>query len=87
MIDYLDPTLIYSRFNSLLASGKCTLMSRAEWAWQSWIKIVTYGAREIKECIANNNNFDVRSTYLLFQVAHIYCKKDNHQILFDTVSQ
>ncbi len=81
MLYYLDPKIIHSRFSSLLASGSCTLIAGADQgqgAWRSWIKITTYGGQEIRERLQeDSSNFDPRSTYLLAQVAHIYCKKDN----------
>jgi hypothetical protein len=45
------------------------------------------GASEVKECIEKDEAFDFKSTHSIAQVAHITCKKDNSEILQETVSQ
>jgi hypothetical protein len=90
LIDYLDPKLINTRFNSLLACGYCTIVAGADQgqgAWRSWMKISTYGGNEVREHLDVDSNFDVKTTYLIAQVAHISCKKDNHEILSSSVSK
>jgi hypothetical protein len=90
MIDYLDPKLVFSRFNSLVTSGYCTLVAGADQgqgAWRSWIKICTYGESEVREHREKDEMFDFKTTYSIAQVAHITCKKDNSEILQQTVSQ
>jgi hypothetical protein len=90
MIDYFNPKLVSSRFNSLVTSGYCTLGAGADQgkgAWRSWIKICTYGESEIKEHREKDEMFDYKTTYSIAQVAHITCKKDNSEILQQTVSQ
>jgi len=37
--------------------------------------------------MANEEGFDARDTYIVSQIAHITCKKDNHEILSNTVSK
>jgi hypothetical protein len=56
-------------------------------AWRSWIKVNTYGGAEIRERLEKDADFDVKSSYLMAQVAHITCKKDNPEILTETVSK
>ncbi len=66
MLDYLDPISINSRFNSLLTSGSCTLIAGADQgqgAWRSCIKIRIYGGNEVRECLRDSDNFDVKSSY------------------------
>ena len=78
MLDYLDPNSINSRFNSLLASGSCSLIAGADQgqgAWRSWIKIMTYGENEVRERLKDSDNFDVKSSYLLAQVGIFIAKK------------
>jgi hypothetical protein len=36
--------------------------------------------------MANDTSFDAKKAYITSQVAHITCKKDNHEILAGTVS-
>jgi hypothetical protein len=36
--------------------------------------------------MANDTSFDAKTAYITSQVAHITCKKDNHEILAGTVS-
>jgi hypothetical protein len=45
------------------------------------VKISTYGGNEIRECLDEDSNFDIKTTYLIAQVAHISCKKGNHEKL------
>ncbi len=88
MIDYLDHKLINTRFNSLLASGYYIIVAGADQGqgvWRSWVKISTYGGSEIRECLGEDSNFDVRTTNLIAQVAHISCKSDNHEILLKPI--
>ncbi len=83
LFNYLDPILVYTRFNSLVASGFCTLVAGADQgqgAWRSWIKSKIYGGAEIRECLEKDADVDVKSSYLMAQVAHNTCKKDNPEI-------
>ena len=89
LLDYLAPNQVSTRFNSSLASGHCSLVAGADQgqgAWRSWIKIVTYGGKEIRECLGKDMSFDPKTTYIISQVVHFTCKKDNHVILSNTVS-
>jgi hypothetical protein len=36
--------------------------------------------------MADDKNFDPKTTYIVSQVAHITCKKDHHEILVATIS-
>jgi hypothetical protein len=36
--------------------------------------------------MADDSNFDPKTTYIVLQVAHITCKKDHHKILAATIS-
>ncbi len=89
MLDYLDPSLISTRFSPLLASGACTLIAGADQgqgAWRSWIKCTTMSGEEVRNWMSTGENFDIKSSYIIAQVAHITCKKDHHEILSATVS-
>jgi hypothetical protein len=89
MLDYLDANSITTRFSSLLASNSCTLIAGADQgqgAWRSWIKIVTMSGEEVRNRMSNEDNFDIKSSHIIAQVAHITCKKDHHEILSATVS-
>ncbi len=46
----------------------------------------TMSANEIRERMGKDDLYDPKISYLISQVAHITCKKDNHQILANTVS-
>ncbi len=90
LLDYLDPNVISTRFNSLIAGNFCTLVAGADQgqgAWRSWIKVSTISGAEVRERLEIDTNFDVTSSYLMAQVAHITCKKDNPEILAETVSK
>jgi hypothetical protein len=41
---------------------------------------------EVRNRMAAEENFDIRSSYIIAQVAHISCKKNHHTILSNTVS-
>jgi hypothetical protein len=89
MLDYLDTNLIPTRFSSLLASDCCTLIAGADQgqgAWRSWIKIATMSGEEVRNRMSSEENFDIKSSYIVAQAAHITCKKDHHEILSETVS-
>jgi hypothetical protein len=89
MLDYLDTNLIPTRFSSLLASDCCTLIAGADQgqgAWHSWIKIATMSGEEVRNRMSSEENFDIKSSYIVAQAAHITCKKDHHEILSETVS-
>ncbi len=49
------------------------------------MKISTYGGNEIRKCFDEDSFFDIKTTYLIAQVAHISCKTDNHEILLSSV--
>jgi hypothetical protein len=75
MLDYLDPNLITTRFSSLLASGSCTLIAGADQgqgAWGSWIKISTMSGEEVRSQMSTEDDFDIKSSYIIAQVAHIF---------------
>ncbi len=42
---------------------------------------------EVRHRMATEENFDIKSSYITAQVAHIVCKKDHHEILSNTVSE
>jgi hypothetical protein len=71
MLDYMNPNLISSRFSSLLASDLCSLIAGADQgqgAWQSWIKIPTMTGEEVKLKMATDENFYIKSCYVIAQV-------------------
>ena len=89
MLDYLDPNLIPTRFNSLITSGSCTLIAGADQgqgAWRSWIKVSTMSGEEVRNKMSTEESFNLKSSYIIAQVAHITCKKDHPDILSATVS-
>jgi hypothetical protein len=65
MLEFVNSALVSNRFNSLLASGQCTLVAGAnqgQRAWGSWIKIFTPSGARVQESSKKDENFDVRST-------------------------
>jgi hypothetical protein len=60
--------------------------NQGQGAWRSWIKINTLNGQEARSRMANQEGFDARDTYIVSH-AHITCKKDNHEILLNTVSK
>jgi hypothetical protein len=40
---------------------------------------------EVRHRMATEDNFDIKSSYIIAQVAHIVCKKDHHEILSKAV--
>jgi len=90
LLDYTDSNLIASKFSPLLSSDSCSLIAGADQgqgAWRSWIKIPTMSGEEVRHRMATEENFDIKSSYITAQVAHIVCKKDHHEILSNTVSE
>jgi hypothetical protein len=90
MLDYTEPNIINSTFSSLLSSGTCSLIAGADQgqgAWRSWVKIPKMSGEQVRLRMASEEDFDIKSTYVIAQVAHITCKKDHHEILSNTVSQ
>ncbi len=89
LLDYTSPNLLNSKFSSLLSSDLCALIAGADQgqgAWRSWIKIATMSGEDIRNKMATKENFDIKSSYIIAQVAHVSCKKDHHSILSNTVS-
>jgi hypothetical protein len=41
---------------------------------------------EVRSRMSTEDVFDIKSSYIIAQVAHITCKKDHHEILSATVS-
>jgi hypothetical protein len=39
------------------------------------------------EKMATEDGFDVEDSYIIFQIAHITCEKNHHEILSQTVSE
>jgi len=90
LLDYTDSNLTASKFRSLLSSGTCSLIAgvdQGQGAWRSWIKIPTMSGEEVRQRMATEENFDIKSSYIIAQVSHIVCKKDHHKILSNTVSK
>jgi hypothetical protein len=90
LLDYTDSNLIASKFRSLLSSDTCSLIAGADQGqgtWRSWIKIPTMSGEEVRQRMATEENFDIKSSYIIAQVSHIVCKKDHHKILSNTVSE
>jgi len=56
-------------------------------AWRSWIKIKSGSGEKVWQTMATDQNYDPKSSYLISQVAHIMCKKDNYEILSNTVAE
>jgi hypothetical protein len=76
LLDYTDSNLIASKFSSLLSSDTCSLIAGADQgqgAWRSWIKIPTMSGEEVRHRMATEENFDIKSSYITAQVAHIVC--------------
>jgi hypothetical protein len=89
LLDYTSPNLLNSKFSSLLSSDSCALIvgaDQGQGAWRSWIKIATMSGEDIRNMMATKENFDIKSSYIIAQAAHISCKKDHHSILSNTVS-
>jgi hypothetical protein len=61
-------------------------VDQGQGAWRSWIKITTMSASEIRERMGKDDDFNPKTSYITSQVAHITCKKDNHNIISNTVS-
>jgi len=75
---------------SSICSTSCTIIAGADQgqgAWRSWIKISTESGERIREQMATDSNYDPKTSYLISQVAHITCKKDNYEILSNTVAE
>jgi len=89
LLDYSTSDDISSRLSSICCT-RCTIVAGADQgqgAWQSWIKISTESGERIRECMATDSTYDPKMSYLISQVAHIACKKDNYEILSNTVAE
>jgi hypothetical protein len=89
LLDYSLSNDVSSRLSSI-CSTRCTIVAGADQgqgAWRSWIKISTDSGEKIREQMATNSSYDPKTSYIISQVAHITCKKDNYEILSNTVAQ
>ncbi len=78
MLDYTNTNLITSKFSSLLSSNSSALIAGADQgqgAWHSWIKIATMSGEDVRNKMIREENFDIKSSDIIAQVAHISCKK------------
>jgi hypothetical protein len=88
LLDYSSDNLESTNKLSSIAGG-CTIIVEADHgqgAWRSWLKICTMSGDKVREKMANEASFDSKTAYIPSQVAHITCKKDNHEILAGSVS-
>jgi hypothetical protein len=88
LIDYTKDVDALNRFSSIAKEGMTIVAGadQGQGAWHSWLKISTMSGSETREQMGTDNTFDPKASYILSQVAHIACKKDNHKILAATVS-
>jgi hypothetical protein len=42
---------------------------------------------ELWKKMATEDGFDIEDSYIIFQIAHITCEKNHHEILSQTVSE
>lgn len=67
----------YTRLNSLIASGYCTIIAGADkeqGGCRAWITISTMGGTEVRERLETNDN-DPKESCIISQVGHINCKQ------------
>jgi hypothetical protein len=89
LLDYTNSNEPFSRLSSTCNSS-CTIVAGADQgqgAWRSWIKIKSGSGEKVWQTMATDQNYDPKSSYLISQVAHIMCKKDNYEILSNTVAE
>jgi hypothetical protein len=75
LLDYIDPNLITTGLSSICQTA-CTIVAG----------VATESGLKIRERMATEQDFDPKTSCIVFQVAHITCKKDHHKILSATVS-
>jgi hypothetical protein len=84
LIDFTNDLDVINRFSSIcLATNGMNIIAGADQgqgAWRSWIKIATMSASEIRERMEKDDDFAPKTSFIISQVAHLTCKKDNHNI-------